>query len=351
MPLWRRKAFWILVLIPNFLVIVYFFALAAPVYVSRSSIVVYQVDHQTTPSLSSSLSGGSSEYSLTGAYTLKAFIPSWKGFDEADQAINLRSHWEQGDFVSQFGGPLTMFSSNRHALWEYYRRSIDLDLNKQSHIIRMKVEGYSPQFVHSLSINLLQNGKKDLNRLNVKVRKKMKSAARQQLQSANKRLKKASAELSAYRSKTGTYNPGTDYKAKLSLLNNLMAKQVTLISKLTSIKSATPHDPVVTNIEHRLHALNKQIAHINSSLDALNHSDAQVSSHYTVLESHQKNAESMLKNAEHRFHKASRYATQHEYFMSTISGPTKPVDPSLPHRIEWVVIVLGVTLVLYGVLK
>lgn len=350
-PLWRRKTFWVILVIPNLLVIVYFFAFASPIYVSRSSIVVYQIDHKGSHSLSSSLSGGSSEYSLGGAYALKTFIPSEKGFNEADQAMNLRSHWEQGDFISHFGGPLTMFSHNRHALWQYYRRSINLGLNKKSHILHMKVEGYSPGFVQNLSETLLHKGKQDLNQLNRKVRRKMQSAARQQLQFANKNLKKASSKLSAYRSKTGTYNPSQDYKAKLSLLNKLTAKQVNLISKLTSIQDVTPHEPVVKNIKHRLHALNHQITQINKSLDSLKNSDAKVSSHYSVLETHQKNAESMLKAAEKRFNKASRYATRHEYFMSTISGPSKPVDPSLPNRIEWVAIVMGISLVLYGILK
>ena len=351
MSIWKRKAFWLILVIPNLLVIFYFVQIASPVYVSRASVVVYQIDHKGSHNLSSSLSGGSSEYSLGGAYALKTFIPSIKAFNEADQAINLRSHWQQGDVISHFGGPLSMFSHNRHALWQYYRRSIHLSVNKKSHILHMKVEGYSPTFVHHLSETLLQNGKQDLNRLNRKVRRKMQSAAKQQLQTANKHLKQASSKLSAYRAKTGTYNPSKDYKAKLSLLNKLTAKQVNLISKLTSIKDATPHDPVVKNIKHRLYALNHQIAKINKSLDSLNHSDAKASAHYSVLETHQKNAESMLKNAEKRFNKASRYATRHEYFMSTISGPNKPVDPSLPNRIEWIGIVLAVSFVLYGILK
>lgn len=351
MPLWRRKAFWLILVIPNLLVIVYFFAFASPIYVSRSSIVVYKIDHKGPHSLSSSLSGGSSEYSLGGAYALKTFIPSIKAFNEADQAINLRSHWRQGDLISRFGGPLTMFSHNRRALWQYYRRNINLGVNKKSHILHLRVEGYSPVFVHKLSENLLHNGKKDLNRLNRKVRRKMHSAAKQKLQSANKELKQISAKLSDYRSKTGTYNPSKDYQAKLSLLNKLTAKQVSLISKLTSIQDATPHDPVVKNIKHRLHALNHQIAQINKSLNSLNNSDAKASAHYSVLETHQKNAELMVKDAEKRFNKANRYGTRNEYFMSTISGPSKPVDPALPNRIEWVVIVMGISLVLYGILK
>lgn len=347
----RRKSFWIVFGVPNILCILYFGVLASPRYVSQSSLVVYQANQtdQARP-VSVQLSGNGGGVSLEGDYLVARFIRSWQCFKQQDPA-RLRAHWSRGDIVSRFGGLLDLFDTTPTGLWRYYRNNVTTSIDKDSSIMTVRVVGYNRHFAEALNHSVLAAAAKAVNQMNGDAFRNAETFFDSQVRSARKTLKSSILALSDIQRKSKVIDPSADYQSKLTLLNTLINKRITMQAQMRVFAKATPGSARVRNLRVELQAVDKEIAATTRQIEGGSTPLSSVVGPFAYHQALIRNAESRLKADEEQLLAAQQTALQHQYFMEYVDHPAAPPNPVLPYRLWWILVTMAATFTLYLIVK
>lgn len=347
----KRRVWWIVFGVPNILSVIYFGVIATPRYVSESSLVVYQANQtDSARPVTVQLSANGGGVSLEGDYLAAKYMRSWKCFANQNPK-KLAAAWSKGDFVSRFGGLLDLFQRNPTVLWRYYQNHVVTTINKSSAIMTVRVIGFDQDFAKTLNASVLSAADAAVNNMNGQAFENAETFFENRVASAQKHLREAILKLSDLQKKNHVVDPGAAYQAQLSLLNNLIDKKITMEAQFKVFERATPDSQRVNNLRVELQSLEQQIARTSKTIHGENSALTSISGPYSFQKAKIKNAESTLKENEYQLIAAQQTALQHQYFMEYVDKPTVPPNPTQPYRLEWILVILGVTFSLYVVVK
>src|SRR5438067_1408554 len=160
-----RSRLTIILIVINVLSVAYFLLIASPIYVSNASVIVRSGESRGS-NMSSLLSGATGEGSEFGGYVFEDFAKSWNQFERLRKPLDFARQFGKGDLVSGFGGLATLFQTNEIALWNYYKRSVDVDVETKSGIVTIAVKAFDPRFAHALAKRLLDDAVTQLTAMN-----------------------------------------------------------------------------------------------------------------------------------------------------------------------------------------
>jgi capsular polysaccharide transport system permease protein len=350
-PFYRRRAFWVIFGIPNILSLFYFLLIASPQFVSEASLVVYQSDQSGSGKpVNLQLSQNNGGLSLEGDYLLKAYLSSWDCFSRFDARL-LADGWSSGDLLSRFGGLATAFRTTPTHLWRYYQRHVVTSIDENSSIMTLRVTGYEPGFVKRVADSALASSAQAINTIN---RKAFANAERffvEQIERDRAKLRQDINQLSALQKSSRIVDPSTAYGAKLELLNQLHNKLATLNAQTDMAAGSTPNSDQLRAMNTGRQSLDRQIRSLQAEVAGQSDALTQVTGRYTYLESLIKNDQSALSADEEQLLHAQQASLQHQYFLGYVANPSTPVNPTEPERIKWISIILGVSFLLYLIVK
>lgn len=342
----RRPMFVILFLVPNLISILYFGFIASPLYSSTASLIVIN-PQQAGTSMTSLLSGGSSDGSEQGAYILKNHIESWEAFKKVEQPLALSKNFALGDFVSRYGGLARLFRKDDVALWNYYKSSVDIDVDQKGSIVALTVNGYRPGFAVALARALLDESVRHMDQMNLQQEQDYVGSALARRIELQKSLQADETELAEYRARIGNYDPKELYLSNLSLLNSLALKDADLKSQYDTVVKAMPNNPAAQNLISAMGAVRAQIAATKGGFSGL----ARNAAHYENLVVRRDSTIALLNQANLAVQEAQSTAMKNKFYLNVISRPSEPQTPELPRRALWIGGILLVTLVLWGLLR
>jgi capsular polysaccharide transport system permease protein len=346
MKLIRQPLFLAIVVIPNVLCAIYFLLIASPIYVSMASLVVYKPT-QTSQSLATMLSGAGGGNSSEGAYIVKDYIGSWDEYRNVTRAVELPRHYGQGDLISRFGGLATLFRTTDVALWHYYQSRVNAAIDRESGIVSLTVEGYTPAIAAAIAEKVLDDSVRHIDEMNRKQETDYIRNAIDRRVSIEERLKRDEAALAAYRVVTGMHDPSQLYNSNLALLNSLNEQKARMVAQYDAIRKATPNNPVATNLESAMAAIEARISSTQVDGKTLSRQAAR----HAELTVARDNDIALLHEVETAVQQAQLNAMKNKYYLNIISAPSSPQAPELPRRLEWIAGVLLATLVLWGLLR
>jgi capsule polysaccharide export protein KpsE/RkpR len=347
MVFYKRKLFWGLVGIPTLVSGAYLFLLAVPGYVSKSQIVVYQESGGDSKTLSLGKKHGGT--SLEGDYLLSSYFHSMNAFSHLDSHW-LEQEWSKGFGVQSYGGLFQGFRRGPENLWRYYKDSVRYHINPNSAVMTLSVSGYSPGFPQALSQKLLDMGQKHLSQLSLGVYQKALDYDEHLVSQQREALGKSIGDLSAYQRKIGILSLSTQDKAHLNTISQLYVKLAELQAEHAVYLRREPKNPQTA-------ALAEEIAQIQRKIQNLRNADqsqgnlVRYAREYALRKTAVKNAEKVLVEDEKMLLQTRRNMLSHEYVVSYISKPYKPVVPTRPHRLIDFLWVFGITLLIYLIVK
>lgn len=342
----RKPLFIWLFLVPNLLSIIYFGFWATPIYTSSASMLV-TVPKKESSSIAGLLSGGASDGSQEGAYILKEHIDSWSVFQSVRNTANLADSYSVGDLVGRYGGLATFLRKNDVALWHYYQSMVDIKVDDKSGIVSLNVYGYRPDFSTNLAKTLLDDAVRHMDRMNVQQDHDFVGLARSRQQSLVNALAHDEAELAAYRTRIGVYDPEQRNLSDLSLVDSLSIQEAQLKSQLDSTKATIPDNPAAQGLASSLGAVEAKLKQAQKAVPAL----ARNAVLYNDLTTRRDNDAALLKEASLSLQSTELKATDSRYYLNIISQPSEPQTPQKPDRLKWIGIVLLVTFLLWGLLR
>lgn len=345
-PFYRTRIFWILLIFPNAVSVLYYWLIASPVYVSNSSLVVFKANHDT-PSISTLLSGVSGAGSLEGSYIVRAYIGSWAAYQSINRRFDLARSYERGDVISRYGGLASWFQHSDIALWRYYQGHVHVAVDPNSGIVSTDVEAYTPGFAAKVARQLLNSTIAHIDRMNREEERDYIARAVQRRAAVLAALRRHEAALAAYRAKIGVFDPKSLYLSQLSLLNALAEQRAKLQAQRKAVADATSGSPVARNLEAAITLLNGEIARAGRKVSTLSKQAAI----YQPMVVAEHNDIDLLKQVDVAVQEAKLNATKNQYFLAVISAVSQPRTAELPYRLEDIGIVFLVTILLWGILR
>lgn len=349
MLFYKRKLFWILFGIPNFLSIIYFGLVASPQYISQSSLVVYQSAAADASPVTLQL-GQNGGMSVEGDYLVQSFIASWQCFKTLNHG-NLRKSWSNGDFITRFGGVMSLFETNVTSLYNYYLGHVYTHINSNSAIMTVSVKGYDPNFVQKLNQEILDKSDKAVNDMNAQAYQNAENFFNSRVQAAKANLKTTILSVTGVQQNSNVLNPSTAYSSQLDLINQLTLKMVSMEAQLTVLQKDTPNSAQVHGLQAEIAKINDEIKSISSKIRGNGTALTSVDGNFSYNQALVQNAKSNLLNVETQLLTAQQAALQHQYFMEYINQPSVPPNPTSPNRLEWIFSIMAGTFLFYLIVK
>ncbi len=297
--------------------------------------------------MTSLLSGGSSDGSEQGAYILTNHIQSWEAFRKVEQPLDLARNFAAGDFVGRYGGLLSFFRKDDVSLWNYYKKSVDVDVEQKGSIVSLSVDGHSPAFAVALARAILHESIAHMDEMNRQQEQDYVSSSLERRIELQKALQNDERDIANYRARIGNYDPKELYLSNLSLLNSLTLKEADLRSQYNAVIKATPNNPAAQNLSAAIGSVQGQIGATKRDFAGI----ARNAAHYENLVVRRDNNATLLNQANLAVQEAQVTAMKNKFYLNVISRPSEPQTPELPHRLRWIGGILLVTLILWGLLR
>lgn len=342
----RSRLFVIFFLVPNILSGLFFFGVATPVYRSTASITVFNPS-ETSSSIVSLLSGGSSDGSAEEAYILRDYIMSWSEFQKLNAALDLGKIYSQGDFVTRYGGLWTFGQRNDVALWHYYQGRITLDINEQSGVIDVSVGAYNAATARLIAKKILADAVAHMDAMNRQQEQDFVGDAVVRQTNARITVTQDEAALDNYRSKIGVYDPSVLYTSQLDLLNTLTAQETQLEAQYKTMSAAAPNSPSAQDLVAAIKMVQGREKAAQTSIPEI----ADKTKTYEGLLIRRNNNEAVLQQASEAVQDAELKAKQNRYYLDVISAPSQPETAEYPKSLQWSSVVFLITLLAWGLLR
>ncbi len=254
----RRPYTWS-VLLPTVLAAIYFFALAAPQYVSESRYVVRGRTQASTSLLGEALNNAGFRAAPDEAIAMKEYLLSH------DAVAALR---QQMDVVGIFRRPeadlwARMWYANPEVerLVDYYRSMVTAYVDSTSGITTLSVRSFRPQDSLEMNRALLGQGEALVNRLNQRIVQDTVENARRELARAEQRVSAATQAISDFRERERQLDPSRSATIAVDTIGRLEGQIATTRGELQALQAfARPNNPQVLNLQNRINALQTQVA-------------------------------------------------------------------------------------------
>lgn len=329
---------------------VYFFFVAAPLYVSTSSFSIR--GREQAPAMGSlmSLVGGSSTSTTMETAEVREYIISHEMLEKLDQRLHLRALYSQPrlDFARHMSP-----DASQEEFLAFYRNLVKVRTDRDSNITTLEVASFDPKSAQQVADAILDITAGYVDSLSQTVRKDTLKASEQELQKAEAAVRDTRLAMTKYRTVTAMVDPTTTAAATagniISLQAQIQASRAELAGLMTYNTGASPQ---VKQINARIAALQGQIADAQTKITAggRDPSLAQRLYEYEGLMVSNEYAEKQLIATMASYDAARAVAGQRERFVVKVVAPHLPDRPSRPHRLLSFLESLIVAIAAYGVI-
>ena len=331
---------------------VYYFILAAPMYVSEAS---FSIRGREAPSAASSLLGAlgggaaGDSPSSTDTAELQTYIGSYEMAEKLDQQFHLREVYSRPrlDFLNWMPR-----SAPKDRYLGFYKKMVRISIDHDTNLINIKVKSFDPKLSQAIAAALLQISSDYLNNLSAIVRRDTVKTSEQELEQAEENVRKARLEMTAYRAATGTLDPAASALATSAGISAMQQEVLEQRADLTSMLSYNrPGSAMVTQAQARIAGLEAQIASQQQKIANTKASDsiAERLRTYEGLQIASDYADKQLVAALAANDSARSLANQRERFVVPAVAPNLPDVATEPHRLSSFLEAMLVLVAVYGI--
>lgn len=332
---------------------IYYFIMAAPMYVSEAS---FSIRGREAPTAAGSLlatlgggGGGGDSPTSTDTAELQTYIGSYEMAEKLDRQFHLREVYSQPrlDFLNWIPR-----SSSRDRYLGFYKKMVRISIDHDTNLINIKVKAFDPKLSQAIAAALLQISSDYLNNLSTIVRRDTLKTSEQDLAQAEENVRKARMAMTAYRASTGTLDPAATALATSAGISAMQQEVLQQRADLASMLSYNrPGSAVVTQAQARIAGLEAQIASQQQKIANTKASDsiAERLRTYEGLQIASDYADRQLVAALAANDSARSLATQRERFIVPAVAPNLPDVATEPHRLSSFLEAMLVLMAVYGI--
>ncbi|MCP5279533.1 MAG: capsular biosynthesis protein [Thiobacillus sp.] len=346
----KKLSFWIVGL-PMVLAVAYYLLLAADRYVSESVITVKQAgDSVPSPITGLATMFGANPPSREDTLYLQEYVHSLDMLRHLEAKVALRKAYEAESLDPIYR--LYAGTSQEWLHW-YYTQRVELVFDDLSGLLKVRVEGFTPEFAQVVNQEILAQSERFVNEVSHRMAREQMAFAESELLRARERLQTAKSRLIAFQNRHKMLDPLAQAQATATLATQLESE---LAHKETELKAMLGY---LQEDAYQVVSLRQQIAALKSQLEQERQKVASgqggrlnsLASEFQNLALDVGFAEDAYKAALSAVETTRIEASRKLKSLVVVSSPAKPEIAVYPQRFyNLVTLLLGLTL-LYGVVR
>jgi len=345
----KYKYFWIIVVLPTLAAFFYYGFIAADVYISESRFVVRSSEQNVASPLSGLLEGTAFSRSQDDSYTVVEYILSRDALRVLDEKLNLREAFNKGDVLSRF--PSLDGDNSFENMHRYYQKIVISQLDPVSSISTITVRAFAADEAQQINQQLLEMSEALVNRLNERGRQDMIRFATNELAESEKKATLVALKLARYRNEKGVIDPEKQSAISMQQIAKLQDELIATKLQLGQLQLLARENPQIVTLEKRVQMLENEIKLGSEGVAGGGRSLASKAVEFQRLVLEKEFSDRQLASALDSLEQARNEAQRQQLYLQRIAEPNLPDTAMEPRRIRNVLIVLVLSLIVWGVLS
>lgn len=322
------------VILPTIIAGYYFYAVATPMYATKSEFLILKAESGGGGAMGSLFSG--TQFATNqDAIAVQSYLTSKDAMLRLDQDVGFKSHFTQ-DFID----PIQRLDDNpsNEDAFALYKRSIKIGYDPTEGVIKMEVMAADPEVAADFSQALIGYAEDRVDNLSLRKRSNAVTDAEAGLIEAEQSRRDAQEALVRLQQEGAMVDPEARIAALRGQINTreieLQEKQLQLQALLDNARpnrakvEGTEAD--IRRIERLLTTLNGQMTNATSGEESLAEKAVQIK----LAEADLASADLRLQSALERLEQARRDADSQARYLTTSVEPVASEDPSYPRKFE-----------------
>jgi len=352
-----RKPFLLLVILPTLLAALYFYAVAAPQYVSEARFVVNSRSSDANAQMSAmrglagAALGGFGGAASGEANSVRDFLTSLDAVKEADDRLDLISLWRrpEADFLAR------LWDTEPELLTRYYNSMVNVTLDPTTNVTTLRVRSFRPQDSLTLAEALLESAEALVNRLSERARNDTLRLAQQEIDIAERRVLESRSAMVRFREQERDLDSAGTAQAAVAPRGQLEAALAQARAELTErLQFMRPDNPALQVTRNRIEALERQIVaersrHTDTNAVVDNAVLSRQLAAYERLMLERQFADQQLASATASLESARVEVQRQHLYLARIVQPNLAVYPLYPRKLTNLASIFVVLAIAYGI--
>ncbi len=336
----------IFVLLPTLLAAIYYYAIATPLYSTRTEFVIQQAD-----SAASGLGGllkGSSFATSQDSIAVQGYLQSQDAMERLDSDRGFRSH-----FADPAIDPLQRLApdASRSAAYKVYKRNVKISYDPTEGLIKMEVIAADPLVSVAFSNALVGYAEEQVDQLTARLRDDQMAGAQTAYELAEVKLQEANRRVVELQEKNKVLSSEVEVSlltAQISQLEGLLTQERLSLAQMES--NAAPNQARLAPVKRRIATLEEQIAGLRKRLtedDASGQSLAKVQSELLVAQADVQTRQLLLAQSLQAMEAARNEANRQTRYLSVSVNPVIADEATYPRAFENTLVVMLIFMGIY----
>ncbi|MEM7472535.1 MAG: capsule biosynthesis protein [Pseudomonadota bacterium] len=323
------------VLLPTLIVGYYFYAVATPMYATKSEFVIQAADSAGGGGLGGGLLSGSPLASSQDSITVQGYLQSRDAMLRLDADEGFREHFSQDriDPIQRLDADAT-----QEAAYKTFAKSVKIGYDPTEGIIKMEVSAANPETSALFSKQLIQYAEEQVDQLTARKRGDQMEGADQSRKEAEQKMIDAQVRIVELQEKLGVLSPESEVQAVFGQITQLESELLTeRISLQQFLANLRPNEAKVSASQNKIVELEKLIDEKRAQLTESNANSgslARISGELLVAQADLEVRQGLLAQAEAAFEAARLEANRQVRYLSVAVSPVAPDEPTYPRKFE-----------------
>jgi capsular polysaccharide transport system permease protein len=332
--LFTRLAFF--VFLPTLLAGYYYYAIATPMYATKSEFVIQKAE--SSQSGLGSLFAGSGLATSQDSVTVQSYLTSRDAMLRLDAELGFKSHFSDPEI-----DPIQRLDANasNEQAYKLYKRNVKIGFDPTEGIVKMEVVAANPELSAAFSEALIRYSEERVDNLTARLRDDQMAGAMESYLTAEERRVEAQSEVLRLQQDLGVFDATSDASAVMTQVTNfetqLAEKQLQLQQLLDN---ARPNQARVEGVRGDIRRLESLIVELRGKLTeaggttASGGSLAQISGQLAIAQSDLETRTALLQQALQQLESARIEANKQTRYLEMGVHPVAPDQPTYPRAFE-----------------
>jgi capsular polysaccharide transport system permease protein len=343
--------FFVTVVAPTLIAILYYGFLASDIYVSESKFVVRSPEKPAASGLGVILKSAGFANAGDEIYAAASFASSRDALRAINRGNAFRRAYTRPEIsvIDRFN-PLGM-SGSFEDLYKYFQKKVLLQNDASTSITTLTVRAYAPEDAFRFNQQLLEMSEATVNRLNERGRSDLVRYAQAEVDNAKSKAQAAAIALAAYRNRSGIVDPEEQATAQMQMISKLQDSLISAKTELSQLQQYTPENPRIPVVTTQIATVQNEIDRELGKVAGDRRSLAATAVQYQRFALENEFAGKQLAAALASLEDARSESQRKQAYVERIVQPNLPDDPIEPRRIRGILATLVIGLVAYGILR
>ena len=338
----RRRRLWMLVarlaafvLLPTLIAGYYFFAVATPMYATKSEFVIQQADGAPQGGLGGMLGAAGLGAGNQDSITVQSYLQSRESMLRLEADIGYKEHFSAPsiDPIQRLDPDATMEETYRH-----YARHVKIGFDPTEGIVKMEVIAPDPEVSAAFSRALITYAEEQVDNLSLRLREDQMSGATESFREAEAKMEAAQARVLQLQEQLGVLDPQSESASvmgQISSFETQLAERRLQLQQL--LDNPVPNAARVAGARGDIERLENLIAGLRAPLTEAGGGTASLARISAELRMAQVDLETrtqMMQESLQQLESARIEANRQVRYLSTGVNPIPPDEATYPRAFE-----------------